>query len=265
MQIFFSLYFISFKLWTLPHLCLYLLFLLLDFHPFADFLKPFLWPHLSSLQVSSFYRLSTCSYCQLPQMFLSSLTICFSLLLKSVIVASATPTYFSPQCSALSPLSFLLMLHVFPANMGHSYQHSLIALICCFLTKISEIWQNISIVFLENIDKDFLAAACQVSYMIVPRWPERSILFLSSGFLTSFIKIDQLSLEGHSLGVLLTYSGQEGGRERVRQREKEWLRGSDRGVGGWLWDFATSARWLLVACSCCNEAAKISVAVKDHN
>lgn len=146
---FFSPHFILFELWTLtPHLCLYLLFWLPDFHPFADFLTPFLRRHLSSLQVSSFYHLSSCSYCQLPQMFLSSLTICFSLLLKSVIVASASPTYFPPSALlSLHSCSVLLMLHVFPANMGHSYQHSLIVLICCFLTKISKTWQNISIVF----------------------------------------------------------------------------------------------------------------------
>lgn len=81
--------------------------------------------------------------CQTQQMFVSLFTICFFFLLKSVIVASASSTYFLPSAPLLSLHScrILLMLHMFPANMGYCYQRSLITLICCFLTKIFKMWQ----------------------------------------------------------------------------------------------------------------------------
>lgn len=73
--------------------------------------------------------------CQLPLM------VCLSLWSLSLLVASPPSFLPSGPLFLLCSCSVLLMLHVFPANMRHGYQYSLMTLICYFLAKIFTIWQ----------------------------------------------------------------------------------------------------------------------------
>ena len=120
----FSLY--AFTSFSEFYICIYLqTFLILCFglisHPF---------------RISPFYHSSSCSSLPTSTYVLSFFFFFFMQLLVPFIKVChcclCFPNIFSPQ--RLSALSILLMLHVSPANMGHSYQHSLITLICCFLT-----------------------------------------------------------------------------------------------------------------------------------
>lgn len=134
------------------------------------------------------FFLPTSAYVHVPffcNVFLLSIKVCHCCLYF--------PNIFSPQRPSALSLhsgSILLMLHVFPANMGHSYQHSLIALICCFLTEISELWRckRIYSLFLQRIFITLPSCCLALD----------SCQMTCSCFHTSLIKIDQLSLEGHS-------------------------------------------------------------------
>lgn len=104
--------------------------------------NPFVCPHISPLQhitcvciYTYVWKLPTSTY------GLVFIPVCLSLWSLSLLVASPTSFLPSAPLFLFYSCSVLPMLHVFPANMRHGYQHSLMTLICYFLAKIFRIWQ----------------------------------------------------------------------------------------------------------------------------